>query len=242
MSEHILSAFDDNIDRLDGMLLELSELIILQYNGMLKAYQDFDKSLAEEVIKADNKINLKDMDVDKRTLRILLRHQPMAQDLRLIISAPRASSNLERIADGAKAIARMLIRQDEALNLGNNTLITMGQVVIEMLKDVMVAWKERDETKALEVRERDNKIDELYRSLFREIISWMIEDPRNITSGITTLMAARYIERAGDHIVNITEAIYFTSTGRRLERVIEEENDDDFDINVLEGIKLNPID
>ncbi len=242
MSEHILSAFDDNIDRLDGMLLELSELIILQYNGMLKAYQDFDKSLAEEVIKADNKINLKDMDVDKRTLRILLRHQPMAQDLRLIISAPRASSNLERIADGAKAIARMLIRQDEALNLGNNTLITMGQVVIEMLKDVMVAWKKRDETKALEVRERDNKIDELYRSLFREIISWMIEDPRNITSGITTLMAARYIERAGDHIVNITEAIYFTSTGRRLERVIEEENDDDFDINVLEGIKLNPID
>ncbi len=241
MNDHILSAFDDNIERLDAMLVELSELVILQHNAMLKSYQDFNKSLAEDVIKADNQINLKDMDVDKRTLRILLKHQPMAQDLRLIISAPKVSSNLERIGDGAKSIARMLLRQDKALDLGNNTLVTMGQVVIEMLRDVMIAWVERDETKAIEIRERDNKVDKLYSSLFRELISWMIEDPRNITSGISTLLAARYIERAGDHIVNIAEAIYFISTAQRLERVIEEENDEDFDINVLEGIRLDPI-
>ncbi len=242
MSSHILSAFDDNIERLDDMLVELSKLIILQHKAMLKAYQNFDKNLAEEVIKADREINLKDMDVDKRTLRILLRHQPMAKDLRHVISAPKVSTNLERIGDGAKAISRMLIRQEEALDLGNNTLITMGQAVIEMLKDVMVAWVERDETKALEIRERDNKVDALYGSLFRELISWMIENPRNITSGITTLLAARYIERAGDHIVNISEAIYFVSTGRRLERVIEEEHDEPFDINVLGDIKSNSID
>ncbi|MFV0322000.1 MAG: phosphate signaling complex protein PhoU [Alphaproteobacteria bacterium] len=236
MNDHILSAFDDNIERLNNMLMDMANLAIIQNNAMLKAYQDFDKDLADKVIKADHSINIKDMDIDKRALRIILRHQPMAEDLRLVITAPKVSTNIERIADGAKAIAKMIIRQDKPLTLGNNTIITMGQTVNVMFNDVMEAWVERDELTAIEIRERDQRVDELYRSLFRELISWMIEDPRNITSGITALLAARYIERAGDHICNICEAIYFVSTGRRLERVIEEENDEPFDINVLEGV------
>ncbi|MFV0430677.1 MAG: phosphate signaling complex protein PhoU [Alphaproteobacteria bacterium] len=238
-NDHILTAFDDNIERLNALLTKMADLTIIQNNAMLKAYKDFDKELAENVIKADHQINLQDMDIDKRTIRILIRHQPMAEDLRLVISAPKASTNIERIADGAKAIARMIIKQEEALPLGSNTIVTMGQMVNVMLKDVMVAWGERDETKAIEIRERDFRVDELYRSLFREIISWMIENPKNISAGITALLAARYIERAGDHICNICEAIYFISTGRRLERVIEEENDEGFDINILESIELD---
>ncbi len=219
---HILTSFDKDIRRLEKLLLKMNECVLAQSKLMMEAYINFDKDKALEVIKADHKINLLDFDVDKRALRILLRHQPMAKDLRFVFSAPKITNNLERIADGSKFIANAILEQENKPKFGIATLENMMNITLKMQEDAIEAWKEGDETKAVMVREMDNKVDELYSSLCRELITWMSEDTKNISPCLFTQMSARYIERAGDHVKNICESVYFVATGIKLERIEEE--------------------
>ncbi len=219
--QHTLSAFDESITKLEKLLLKMNKRLLKQQKALQQAYMSGDKALAEKIYEGDHKINLLDFDVNRRSLRTLLRHQPMAKDLRFVFSAPKIADNLERIGDSIKNIASFIIQEPKLADFGKSTIDVMLQMVQTMQSDAMKAWRDNDATKAIAIHKIDQKVDDLYKSLFRELLTWMMEDSKNISPCLSVLLAARYIERAGDHITNICEIIYFIETGIILEQVEE---------------------
>ena len=224
-TEHTLSSFDMMIERQKKLVKKMHKRVTKQWQALEKAYIEGDREAARDVIARDHKVNLLDFDINKQALKILLRHQPMAKDLRFVISSFKVATDLERIGDSAKAIANHILTNEEPLRHGNATILSMVQLMLTMQKEAVNAWLNEDEHKALATREKDKQVDELYESLFRELLSWMMEDPRNITSCITSLVMSRYVERSGDHVKNICQATYFVVTGTELERVKEERSE-----------------
>ena len=216
-SRHIVHAYDDELRQLNELIGRMGGLAEMQINDAIRAVVERDPDLAREVAVSDSRVDGMEEEINKLALRLLALRQPMAIDLRYILSALRIASDLERIADHAENLCR---RAGDLGELSDGPAMAgiqrLGKLVLAMLKDVLDASLAGDIEKAVEVWLRDNEVDDLYGSLFREYLTYMMENPRNIGACTTLLFVAKNIERIGDHITNIAETIYFRVEARPL--------------------------
>jgi phosphate transport system protein len=210
-SEHIIKSYDDELRRLDNIITQMGGLAESQLTAAIEAVAKRDTSMAAHVVESDVEIDELDREVESLTVRLLALRQPMARDLRQIVASLKISADLERIGDYAANVAKRSL----ALSLAAppvrpvHALARMGYFGQGMVKDILDAYVARDAEKALAVWLRDEELDEMYTSLFRELLTYMIEDPRNITACTHLLFMAKNLERVGDLTTNIAETIYF---------------------------------
>ena len=214
MSNHIVKAFDEELGELRKLIAQMGGLAEDQFGKSIEALTRSDKRLADLVIAADDKMDKLEKEIEERAITMIARRQPMAHDLRAIIVAIRISSDLERIGDLAKNIAKRTLAVDEPLprsvNAGMNR---MAELAMEQLTDVLDAYACLDVEKAQDVWTKDSRIDALYNSVFRELLTYMMEDARTISMCTHLLFGAKNIERIGDHATNIAENIFYLVTG-----------------------------
>jgi phosphate transport system protein len=215
-SEHTLKRFDEELERLNATINEMGGLTESQFAKALAAVREMDTSLAEEVIVADARVDALDQAVQEQTVQLLALRQPMAVDLRVVLSSIKIAAALERIADYAKNTAKrgIVLAQGTAPAAAVAGIDRLGRLVRAALKDVLDAFADDDVAKAHDVWNRDEEIDQVYTGLFRELLTYMMEDPRTITACTHLLFMAKNIERAGDHVTNIAELVSFRSTGQ----------------------------
>jgi len=215
-SEHTLKRFDEELERLNATINEMGGLTESQFAKALAALRDGDTQAAEEVIVADARVDALDQVVQEQTVQLLALRQPMAIDLRVVLSSIKIAAALERIADYAKNTAKrgIVLSQGTAPPAAVAGIDRLGRLVRAALKDVLDAFADDDVEKAHDVWNRDEEIDQVYTSLFRELLTYMMEDPRTITACTHLLFMAKNIERAGDHVTNIAELVSFRSTGQ----------------------------
>lgn len=219
MTEHIVSSFDDDLQKLAGSIGEMGGLAEDLVERSIQALLHSDTDLAQRVIEGDREVNALHHKIEDRAILTIARRQPMAQDLREIIAAIRISGDLERIADLAKNIARrtLAIKGDtfsQKLLFGVEHLAQLGQ---RQLSNVLNSYGSRNVALARQVWDADDEIDAVYVSLFRELLTYMMEDPRNIGMCTHLLFCAKNIERIGDHATNIAETVHYVVTGNPLE-------------------------
>ena len=220
VSEHIVKSYDEELRRLDNTITQMGGLAETQLANAIEAVMRRDSRLATEVVESDVRVDLLEQEIESLVLRLLALRQPMAIDLRQILSALRIASDLERIGDYAANVAKRSIVLNQSPPVRPAFSIPrMGRLGQAMIKDILDAYVERDADKALSVWARDEELDEMYNSLFRELLTYMIEDPRNITACTHLLFMAKNIERIGDHATNIAETLYFMVHGKPLHQM-----------------------
>ena len=211
---HIHAEYDNEFKKLTKLLARMGGLAESQLANALIAIEKRDNKLAMAVKDGDKEIDALEHEIESLVVRMLALRQPMANDLRYVVSTLRTSSDIERIGDYAKNIAKraMALNQLPAEPLLRGVL-RIGRPVQAMLKDLMDAHLQGDTAKAIEVWEADEEVDALYTSLFRELLTYMMEDPRHITPCTHLLFIAKNLERIGDHATNIAEIIHFQVEG-----------------------------
>jgi len=220
-SDHILKRFDQELERLNATINEMGGLTESQFSKALTALRERDTQIAEEVIADDARVDALDAAVQEQTVKLLALRQPMANDLRMVLSSIKIAAALERIADYAKNTAKrsIVMTQGTAPASAVAGIDRLGRLVRTALKDVLDAFADDDVAKARDVWNRDEEIDQVYTGLFRELLTYMMEDPRTITACTHLLFMAKNIERAGDHVTNIAELVSFRSTGQNFAEV-----------------------
>ncbi len=218
MSEHIVSSYDVELQDLRRTIAEMGGVAEKMLTDAMDALVRRDTALAQTVIALDGRLDALHREVEEHSILLIARRQPMAVDLRETISAIRLAGDLERIGDLAKNVGKRVLAiagqfQPQKIVLG---VQHMSDLVQEQLKDVLDAYAQQDPAVALSVWQRDDAIDALYTSLFRELLTYMMEDPRNITFCTHLLFCAKNIERIGDHTTNIAETIHYLVTGDTL--------------------------
>jgi len=214
MAEHTVKAFDEDITRLRGLIAEMGGLAELAIDEAMQALVNGDDVLGNEVVARDRKLDALESEVDAMAVRTLALRAPMADDLREIIAALKIGGVLERVGDYAKNIAKRVNRIEGRSRFEPLTLIpAMGEIAAEMIHDVLTAYAARDPELAREVIERDAKVDAFYDSIFRNLVSFMVENPATISSAAELLFVARNLERIGDHATNIAEMVHYSAVG-----------------------------
>ncbi len=214
MVEHTVKAFDDEIGALRGLIAEMGGLAEVGIAQSVEALVKRDNDLAAEVIRNDARLDALEVEVDRLAVRIIALRAPMADDLRDVISALKISGIIERIGDYAKNIAKRIGEVEGRAKIEPLTLIpTMAEIAQSMVKDVLDAYAARDAQLAVEVVDRDAKVDEFYNSIFRNLVAHMMENPATISSAAQLLFVARNLERIGDHATNVAELVYYAATG-----------------------------
>jgi phosphate transport system protein len=214
MAEHTVKAFDEDITRLRGLIAEMGGLAEVAIQESLDALVRGDEVLAESVVARDKRIDALETEVDKLAVRIIALRAPMADDLREVIAALKIGGVLERIGDYSKNIAKRVGMIEGRARFEPLTLLpTMGELAGEMVHDVLTAYAARDPELAREVIATDAKVDAFYNSIFRNLVSHMVENPSTISSAAQLLFVARNIERIGDHATNVAEMVHFAATG-----------------------------
>jgi phosphate transport system protein len=217
-SEHIVKSYDEELERLKQIIVEMGGMAESQLADAIDAVTKRDSELAAQVIQADDKVDQLERDLDNLAVRLLALRQPMARDLREVVAALKIASDLERICDYAANVAKRSIALAQSPPIQPaHALPRMAQLALLLVKDVIDAYVERDPDKALDVWNRDEELDEMYSSLFREFLTYMMEDPRNIGVYTHLLFMAKNIERIGDHATNIAEDLYYLIFGRALD-------------------------
>jgi phosphate transport system protein len=218
--EHIIKSYDDELQRLNKMIVEMGGLAESQLASAIDALARRDSDLAARVIEGDRTVDQLERDLDNLAIRLLALRQPMARDLREIVAALKIGSDLERICDYAANVAKRSIALSQAPPIQPvHALPRMAVLALTLIKDVIDAYVERDADKALVVWTRDEELDEMYASLFREFLTYMMEDPRNIGVYTHLLFMAKNIERIGDHATNIAENLYYLVHGKPLDQI-----------------------
>lgn len=218
-SEHIVRAFAQELHRLSNLVTQMGGVAEAQIAAAVKAVAKRDVQLAAQVMQNDQRLDEYERSIDQEAVRLLALRQPMALDLREIVSALKIASDLERVGDYAANIAkRSLALAQSPVAKPVAAIPRMGRMVEEVIKDVLDAYIERDVEKALAAWARDEELDDLYTSLFREVLTYMMEDPRNITPCTHLLFMAKNLERIGDHATNIAETIHFLVVGEPINR------------------------
>jgi phosphate transport system protein len=214
MAEHTVKAFDEDITRLRGLIAEMGGLAELAIEEAMKALVSGDEVLGNEVVARDKRLDALEAEVDAMAVRTLALRAPMADDLREIIAALKIAGILERVGDYSKNIAKRVGRIEGRNRFEPLTLIpAMGELAAEMVHDVLTAYAARDPELAREVIERDEKVDAFYDSIFRNLVSYMVENPATISSAAHLLFIARNLERIGDHATNIAEMVHYSAVG-----------------------------
>src|SRR3954471_528338 len=219
-AEHIIKSYDEELDRLNKIIVEMGGMAESQLASAIDAVMKRDSYLATSVIEGDAKVDQLERDLDTLAIRLLALRQPMARDLREIFVALKIASDLERICDYAANVAKRSIALSQAPPIQLvHALPRMAQFALLLVKDVIDAYVEHDADKALAVWTRDEELDEMYSSLFREFLTYMMEDPRNIGTCTHLLFMAKNIERIGDHATNIAENLYYLVHGKPLDQI-----------------------
>ncbi|MCB1496693.1 MAG: phosphate signaling complex protein PhoU [Bauldia sp.] len=213
--EHIVTSFDDELNSLAQKIAEMGGMAEQQVGDSVAALSRRDEALAQRVISIDQRMDELQRQIEDEATRMIARRQPMAQDLREIVAAIHIANDLERVGDMAKNTAKRVFAIEG--NFAAQRLVSGVEHIAEMslaqLKQVLDAYTARDLDGALAVWQRDDEIDAMYTSLFRELLTYMMEDPRNITFCTHLLFCAKNIERIGDHATNIAETIHYLVTG-----------------------------
>ena len=216
---HTVSAYDDDLKAIARMVTEIGGLAERAVGDSVTALTRLDIDLARRVIAGDRELDRLQRDIEDKAILVIARRQPMASDLREIVGAMRIANDIERVGDLAKNIAKRAV----AINgvFPHKQLINgvehLSEIALQQLKMVLDSYASHNDQAANAVRQRDDEIDALYTSLFRELLTYMMEDPRNLTFCIHLLFCAKNIERIGDHATNIAESVHYVVTGRSYE-------------------------
>src|SRR6201994_4652274 len=216
VTEHTAKAFDADLQDLARLVAEMGGMAEKQIGDAVDALNTHDITLAARTIALDDKIDLLQREIEEKAILTIARRQPMAVDLREIVAALRVSNDLERIGDLAKNIGKRVGALDGDFYPSKllRGVEHMASLVIAQLKHVLDAYAGRDLQSALAVWKGDEEVDSLCTSLFRELLTYMMEDPRNITFCMHLMFCAKNIERMGDHATNIAETVYYMIEGR----------------------------
>ena len=216
-TNHIVKSYDSELNRLRAAVVQMGGLAESQLAAAIQAVARRDSDLAGSIVAGDAKVDELQGQVEDFVVRLLALRQPMANDLRQIVGALRIAGELERIADYAANVAKRAIALNQApIVRPVNAIPRMGAMVQALIKDTLDAYVAGDAAKARAVWERDEEVDELYNSLFRELLTYMMEDPRSISTCTHLLFMAKNIERMGDHTTNVAELIHFMVVGEKI--------------------------
>jgi phosphate transport system protein len=217
MADHIVSAFTDELDKIAADLMRMGGIVETMILDSCQAVDRNDKELAKDVISRDPSVDRLEEEVERQIVSLIARRQPMAHDLRSVFAALKTAGELERIGDLSKNIGKRTLMLDDAVpSMMRHGVARMARPVSLQLQSVLDAYATSNAETAKMVWESDDDIDQHYNSLFREMITYMIEDPRTIGAGAHMLFMAKNLERIGDHCTNIAEFIYFQITGEYL--------------------------
>ncbi len=215
--QHTVKAFDTEISRLRGLISEMGGLAEVAITKAIDALINQNQDLALQVVAGDAQIDALEAEVDELAIRIIALRSPMANDLRDVVAALKIGGVVERIGDYAKNIAKRVEKVESHKQLEPLTLIpVMAEIAQSMVRDVLNAYAARDQHLAINVIERDEKLDNLYNSIFRNLVAHMMENPTTISSAAQLLFVARNLERIGDHATNVAEMVHYAATGSYL--------------------------
>ena len=215
---HLSTQFDAELSGISSRVLEMGGLVESQVSQALYALTHFSSEIATQVLRDEERVNQLEVDIDRDLSAIIARRQPTARDLRLLIAVSKAIANLERVGDEAARIARTVQR---LINTGVSSRLRLpvadlafgANLAIAQLRKALDAFARLDTANALEVLKQDNQIDQEFDGLLRKLITYMMEDPRTISSSIDLVFVAKAIERVGDHAKNLAEAIIYVVKG-----------------------------
>jgi phosphate transport system protein len=219
MTQHTVTSFEEELHGLSRSIAEMGGRAEQIVESSISALLRSDIGVARQAIEADKKVDLMHRQIEESAILVIARRQPMAQDLRETVAAIRIASDLERIGDLGKNIAKRAVAiQNETFSQKVRVGVEhLSELALRQVKKVLDAYATRDVGKARDVCEQDQEIDAVYTSLFRELLTYMMEDPRNITMCTHLLFCAKNIERIGDHATNIAETVYYLITGEQWE-------------------------
>lgn len=214
MVEHTVKSFENEISQLRGLIAEMGGLAEVAIRDCIDALSRHDEDLARRVVADDAKLDALEAEVDRLAVRTIALRAPMADDLRDVIAALKISGVIERIGDYSKNIAKRVLELEGKSKIEPVTLIpAMAEIAQGMVHDVLNAYGSRDSMLAVEVIRRDEKLDNFYNTLFRSLLTHMMESPTTISSAAQLLFIARNLERIGDHATNVAEMVYYAATG-----------------------------
>jgi phosphate transport system protein len=214
---HIVKAFDEDLAQLRALISQMGGFAEHALGEAIRCLMERDREGALRVVEGDRKLDALEAEAEQRIVRLIALRAPMADDLRDAVAALKIVGVVERIGDYAKNIAKRVPQIEGSGQIEPMSLLReMARIAAEMVHDVLDAYLERDAAKAQAVCERDGAVDDFYNSIFRALLTFMMEDPQNITRSAHLLFVAKNIERIGDHATNIAEMVYFAATGQRL--------------------------
>ena len=218
MGEHTVTSFDQELEHIDGLIRQMGDLAGTMVDGAARALLASDNPLAQRVISDDAIMDAKQRELDDGAITLIAKRQPMAQDLRAVVGAIRMAADLERVGDLAKNIAKRVgaVGQTATPRNLSHSIDSMAALVLTQVNSVIDHYVARDTEALKTLRAEDEKIDIQYTAVFRELLTYMMEDPRNITACTHLLFCAKNLERIGDHVTNIAENAYFVMTGQLL--------------------------
>lgn len=216
---HISSSFDDELAELRSRIVKMGSFVGEQYKQASIAMKANDEELADHVRKQDAVVDQMDVEIEKMAIELVALRSPVADDLRDIVSTIKISAGLERIGDYAKNLAKRVhaINHNKTISVSSSLIDQMVRHICGMISDVLDAYINRNVELAIDVWRRDQEVDNLYNSLFREMLTYMMENPRYITQATHLLFIAKNTERAGDHATNIAELVYYINEGELLD-------------------------
>ncbi|MBC6404556.1 MAG: phosphate signaling complex protein PhoU [Rhodospirillales bacterium] len=214
---HIVKSFDDNLDLLRQTVVRMGGITESQLQRAVQALSRRDAGMAAEVVRDDADVDALEQEVSNQAVRLLALRQPMANDLREIVAALKIASDLERIGDYSANMAKRCIALTQLPSMRPASAIPrLARLVQEIVRQSIDAYVTRNPEGALEVWRRDEEVDEVYSGLFRELLTYMMEDPRNITPCTHLMFIAKNVERIGDHATNLAEVLYYQVTGKTI--------------------------
>jgi phosphate transport system protein len=218
MGEHTVSSFDEDLDHIQRLVRDMGDLSGAMVSASIRALLASDNALAQRVVSDDAIMDARQRELDDRAITLIAKRQPMAQDLRAVVGAIRMAGDLERIGDLAKNIAKRVsaVGQTATPRKLSHGIEAMAELVLGQVHGVIELYVARDAEGLKALRTDDEKIDVKYTAVFRELLTYMMEDPRNITTCTHLLFCAKNLERIGDHVTNIAENAYYVVTGEQL--------------------------
>jgi len=213
--KHISSAFDRDLEQLQALVMKMGGLVESSIHEATDALINSDEELAQRVRKADKAIDALEEDVNQKAARLIALRAPVASDLRTVLTVMKIAANLERCGDYTKNLAKRTtaLANMSSIDEADRAIRRMARDVGLMLKDALDAYIQRDVDLAEEVRQRDADVDQMYNALFRDLLTHMMEDPRNITACMHLHFIAKNMERMGDHVTSIAEQVIYLVTG-----------------------------
>ena len=218
---HISSAFDRDLEALQALIMKMGGLVEASIQDSALSLAERDEEKAQRVRETDDKIDALEEEINQEVARVIALRAPTASDLRTVLSVLKISANLERCGDYTKNLAKRtsVLAQMQPIEGASRSILRMAREVEAMLKDALDAYIQKDAELAEQVRQRDADVDQMYNALFREFLTFMMEDPRNITSCMHLHFIAKNMERVGDHVTSIADQVIYLVTGEYPEEI-----------------------